>query len=159
MKFTNTFPILQLCFVARKKFGHISFLHVVHHGILPLSTFPGVRWLPGGHSTFWGLINSFVHFFMYLYYMMAAMGPEYQKYIWWKRHITHIQMTQFVLIFVHESQLFIENDCNYPMGIAYLIAAHTVLFFILFAQFYIKAYSTNDKLQKNGIVVSKSLKA
>jgi len=31
---------------------------------------------------------------MYLYYFMAAMGPQYQKYIWWKQHMTTLQMIQ-----------------------------------------------------------------
>lgn len=40
----------------------------------------------GGHSTFFAMLNSFVHIVMYFYYMIAAMGPKYQKYIWWKRY-------------------------------------------------------------------------
>jgi len=136
-----------LCFVARKKFSHVSFLHVVHHGILPMSVWPGARWVPGGHSTFFGLCNTFVHFFMYFYYMMAAMGPQYQKYIWWKRHMTNLQMIQFVAIFIHGSQLLITNDCNYPTAFGYFIAAHAVLFFVLFAQFYIREYLDRGKLK------------
>lgn len=149
IEFTDT-----LCFVARKKFSHVSFLHVVHHGILPMSVWPGARWVPGGHSTFFGLCNTFVHFFMYLYYMMTAMGPQYQKYIWWKRHMTNLQMIQFVAIFLHGSQLLVRNDCNYPTAFGYFIAAHAVLFFVLFAQFYIREYidrgqSKHKKIKEN----------
>lgn len=46
----------------------------------------------GGHSTFFGLINTFVHVVMYTYYLLAAMGPKYQKYIWWKKYLTTFQM-------------------------------------------------------------------
>lgn len=46
----------------------------------------------GGHSTFFAMLNSFVHIVMYFYYMIAAMGPQYQKYIWWKRYLTTFQM-------------------------------------------------------------------
>lgn len=46
----------------------------------------------GGHSTFFALLNTFVHVVMYFYYMVAAMGPEYQKYIWWKKYLTAFQM-------------------------------------------------------------------
>lgn len=38
----------------------------------------------GGHGTLLGLINSFIHVIMYAYYLLAAMGPQYQKYLWWK---------------------------------------------------------------------------
>ena len=146
----------QLCFVARKKFSHLSFLHVFHHGTVAMSTYPGVRWLPGGHSTFWGLLNSLVHVFMYSYYFMAALGPEYSKYVWWKTHITKMQMIQFVLIFIHEFQLFYKNDCDYPMGLAYFIAAQSVLFFILFANFYLKAYLSKQKKGSESKIQSSS---
>lgn len=46
----------------------------------------------GGHGTFSNLINNMVHVIMYTYYMVAAMGPEYQKYLWWKKHLTTIQL-------------------------------------------------------------------
>jgi len=39
-----------------------------------------------------GFVNSVVHVIMYFYYMVAAMGPKYQKYIWWKKYMTVIQM-------------------------------------------------------------------
>ena len=139
---------MQFCFVARKKFSHVSFLHVVHHGILPMSVWPGARWVPGGHATFFGLCNTFVHFFMYFYYMMAALGPEYQKYIWWKRHMTNLQMIQFVAIFVHGIQLLFQKDCKFPSAFGYFIAAHAVLFFVLFAQFYIREYLYGGKSRK-----------
>lgn len=29
---------------------------------------------------------------MYFYYMVAALGPKYQKYIWWKKYLTAFQM-------------------------------------------------------------------
>jgi len=41
---------------------------------------------------FIGFLNSVVHVIMYFYYMVAAMGPKYQKYIWWKKYMTRIQL-------------------------------------------------------------------
>lgn len=41
---------------------------------------------------FEGLINSFVHIVMYTYYLLAALLPQYQKYLWWKKYITTLQM-------------------------------------------------------------------
>lgn len=48
----------------------------------------------GGHSTFFALLNTFVHIVMYFYYMVSAMGPKYQKYIWWKKYLTSFQMVR-----------------------------------------------------------------
>ena len=107
---------------------------------MPLSVWPGLRWVPGGHATFFGLLNAFVHIFMYSYYMCAAMGPKYKKYIWWKRHMTDLQMVQFVGIFAHSIQLLFVPDCGFPVAYGYYIGAHAVMFFVLFSQFYIKEY-------------------
>jgi GNS1/SUR4 family. len=101
--------------------------------------------LAGGHSTFFALLNTFVHIIMYFYYMMTAMGPEYQKYIWWKKYLTTFQMVQFVAIFVHQFQLlFVE--CNYPKSFMVWIALHGVLFLFLFSDFYKQRYTPKDKV-------------
>nr|UZZ64685.1 fatty acid elongase elovl1a [Platychelipus littoralis] len=145
-KFTEFFD--TFCFVARKKYSHVSLLHVVHHGIMPLSVWPGARFVPGGHASFFGLLNTFVHIFMYTYYFMAALGPQYQKYIWWKQHMTTLQMIQFIGIMVHAFQLVLYDDCDFPWQFSYFIGAHAVMFFILFSQFYIQAYLTKKPHQK-----------
>jgi elongation of very long chain fatty acids protein 7 len=44
---------------------------------------------------------------MYAYYMLSAMGPKYQKYVWWKQHMTTLQMVQFIGIMTHGFQLVI----------------------------------------------------
>lgn len=51
-----------------------------------------IHYFAGGHSTFFGLLNTFVHIIMYTYYMLAAMGPQMQKYLWWKKYLTALQM-------------------------------------------------------------------
>jgi len=152
-EFIDTF-----CFVARKKFNQVSLLHVVHHGIMPCSVWVGARFLPGGHASFFGLLNTFVHIVMYFYYMMSAMGPEYQKYLWWKQHLTTLQMVQFIGIFTHAFQLAFYEDCGFPWQFSIYIGAHAVMFFILFSQFYIVNYlrgkPTAKKVKdaKNGLV-------
>jgi len=148
-EFIDTF-----CFIARKKFEHVSLLHVVHHGIMPLSVWPGARFVPGGHASFFGFLNVFVHMFMYLYYFLSALGPQYRKYIWWKQHMTTLQMIQFIGIMTHGFQLVFYDDCDFPWQFAYYIAAHAVMFFGLFSQFYIKEYlspSKPKKVTKNGL--------
>ncbi|KAG5675219.1 hypothetical protein PVAND_005143 [Polypedilum vanderplanki] len=132
-------------FVLRKKYDQVSTLHVIHHGIMPFSVWWGAKFLPGGHSSFMAFLNTFVHFVMYTYYMLAAMGPKVQKYLWWKKYLTLMQMAQFVAIFVHAFQLFFHNPCNYPIVFAYWIGGHGVFFLILFMNFYKQAYLKKDK--------------
>lgn len=59
---------------------------------MPISVWFGVKFTPGGHSTFFGFLNTFVHIIMYAYYLVAALGPQYQRYLWWKKYLTALQM-------------------------------------------------------------------
>jgi len=129
----------SIFFVLRKKFSHLSTLHVVHHGIMPFTAWWGIKFVGGGHTTFCGFLNMGVHVVMYFYYLMSAMGPEVQKYLWWKRYLTTMQLAQFATFFIHASlPLFIE--CDFPKFFSYVILFHGAMFFLLFANFYIQSY-------------------
>lgn len=57
---------------------------------------------PSLFTAFFGAtINSGIHVLMYGYYGLAAFGPKIQKYLWWKKYLTIIQMVQ-----KHSSSLF-----------------------------------------------------
>ena len=58
---------------------------------------------------------------MYFYYMCAAFGPGMQKYLWWKKYITSLQLVQFVLVFFHALQP-IFFTCNYPKAASLMFA-------------------------------------
>lgn len=125
----------------RKKTSQISLLHIVHHGVMPMSVWFGVKFCPGGHSTFFGWANSFVHIVMYSYYLISAMGPQYHKFLWWKKYLTALQMIQFILIMVHAFQLLF-IDCNYPKAFVWWIGMHAIMFFLLFREFYNQSYTS-----------------
>ncbi|KAG5675220.1 hypothetical protein PVAND_005144 [Polypedilum vanderplanki] len=151
-KFTEFFD--TFFFVLRKRYDQVSTLHIIHHRIMPFSVWWGLKFMPGGHSTFFFFLNTFVHIVMYTYYMLAAMGPEMQKYLWWKRYLTMFQMIQFIGIFTHAFQLFFHNPCNYPIVFSYWIGGHGVLFLFLFANFYVQTYTKkkSKKTLENGKV-------
>ena len=108
-----------------------------------------VRWLPGGHETFGGFLNSLVHIFMYGYYFLAALGPSMKKYLWWKKYLTLFQMVQFVVVFVRSIiVIFGVVDCGYPRYFSLISASITVLFFAMFMQFYSQSYQAKGKLKK-----------
>jgi len=145
-KFTEFFD--TMFFILRKKNEHVSTLHVIHHGCMPFSVWLGMKFAPGGHSTFFAMLNSFVHIVMYFYYMVAAMGPKYQKFIWWKKYLTTFQMVQFVAIFTHQFQLLF-RECDYPKGFMVWIGLHGVMFLFLFSDFYKSKYtSLKNKTKK-----------
>jgi len=47
---------------------------------------------------FVGMVNSFIHTLMYVYYGLAAIGPSMQKYLWWKRYMTKLQLVSHLHI-------------------------------------------------------------
>lgn len=51
------------------------------------------------YAAFFGaMLNSFVHVIMYTYYGVAALGPKYQKYLWWKKYLTMLQLVSSVCL-------------------------------------------------------------
>lgn len=51
-------------------------------------SFPFCSW-----TAFFGAqMNAFIHVIMYMYYGLAACGPKFQKYLWWKRYLTILQL-------------------------------------------------------------------
>lgn len=139
-------------FILRKKNNHVSTLHVIHHGCMPMSVWFGVKFTPGGHSTFFGLLNTFVHIVMYTYYMLAAMGPKVHPYLWWKKYLTVFQMIQFIAVMIHAFQLLFIN-CNYPKAFVWWIGLHATMFFFLFNEFYQQNYQQKKRrrLTANGV--------
>ncbi|PSN36108.1 Elongation of very long chain fatty acids protein 7 [Blattella germanica] len=84
--------LLQVFFVLRKKATHVSFLHVYHHAGVFFGAWVLAKFLPGGHGTFLGAINCFIHIIMYSYYFVTMQWSEYKEKIWWKKYITQLQM-------------------------------------------------------------------
>uniref|UniRef100_A0A8C8S5B9 Elongation of very long chain fatty acids protein n=1 Tax=Pelusios castaneus TaxID=367368 RepID=A0A8C8S5B9_9SAUR len=87
-------------FILRKKTEQVTFLHVYHHGTMLFNWWAGVKYVPGGQAFFIGMLNSFVHIFMYSYYGLASLGPQMQRYLWWKRYLTILQLVGWHQFFV-----------------------------------------------------------
>lgn len=123
-------------------------------------TWSGTKYFPGGHSVFMGLINTIVHVFMYLYYFMTSVDNKYKQSTW-KKQITQMQMVikgtkfgssnklnlinislqiQFGAIALHWLSLFYSADCGFPKWIAMIIFPQNAFMFVLFYDFYRKAY-------------------
>lgn len=126
-------------FVLRKKDNQVSFLHVYHHTITVLFSWGYLKYAPGEQGVIIGILNSGVHIIMYFYYMVAAMGPQYQKYLWWKKYMTSIQLIQFVLILGYMLTVGAKG-CNMPKTLTFFFVGNTVIFLYLFGNFYRKTY-------------------
>ncbi|XP_033106134.1 elongation of very long chain fatty acids protein 4-like [Anneissia japonica] len=134
-------------FIVRKKNSQLSFLHVYHHSSMFLLWWIGVKWVAGGQSWFGAMMNSFVHFIMYSYYFLAACGPAFHKYLWWKKYLTQLQLTQFGIGFVHCCQS-LYFDCDFPKWMHYALLVYATSITSLFLNFYIHAYIKRERLPK-----------
>jgi len=47
------------------------------------------------------MINSFIHVLMYTYYGLSSLGPHMQKYLWWKKYLTRIQLVIILCLYSH----------------------------------------------------------
>uniref|UniRef100_A0A8C9YIL0 Elongation of very long chain fatty acids protein n=1 Tax=Sander lucioperca TaxID=283035 RepID=A0A8C9YIL0_SANLU len=136
-------------FVLRKKNSQVTFLHLFHHSIMPFTWWFGVRFSAGGMGTFHALLNCIVHVIMYSYYGLTALGPNYQKYLWWKKYLTTIQLIQFVMVTSHISQYFFTKHCAYQFPIfVYIIGSYGLIFLFLFLNFWYHAYTKGKRLPK-----------
>ena len=85
------------------------------------------------------IMNCFIHVIMYSYYALASFGPSIQKYLWWKKYITMVQLGQFVILFIY-ALMMLKLQQNYPFNYAILPFINSPLFFIMFFNFYQKSY-------------------
>ena len=141
--FTKIIELLDtVFFVLTKKNSNISRLHVIHHSVISVTVWAVVNFGgASGQNVMFSLINGTIHFIMYAYYAMAALGMH--RYLWWKRYLTQLQMAQFIFLSFHSS-IPVFKDCGFPPVWGYVTILQTSLFFGLFFNFYLKTYK--DKI-------------
>jgi elongation of very long chain fatty acids protein 4 len=134
MEFMDTF-----FFIMRKKENQLSFLHIYHHSTMFCVWWAGTRFVPGGSVLTAVMVNCFVHVLMYSYYALAALGPKVQRYLWWKKYLTMIQLVQFlagVTVGIH----LIVSGCQFTRWMQYVFVCYALSFLLLFSDFYKNAY-------------------
>lgn len=126
-------------FVLRKKQNQVTFLHVYHHTITAIFSWCYLKLLPGEQGVVVGFLNSVVHIIMYSYYLIAALGSKYRKYLWWKKYMTWIQLLQFGIMLMYLI-MTLAMDCRMPKVLTYFFLTNVLIFIYLFSDFYRKAY-------------------
>lgn len=84
-----------------------------------------------------------LYFYFYRYYGLAAFGPHMQKYLWWKRYITQIQIVQFLVLIVHGIYFALCNT-GYPLINTLDVLIQPTLYVFLFTRFYLSTYKRKD---------------
>lgn len=138
---TKILDLLDTIFmVLRKKQKQVSFLHVYHHTGMVLAGWISTKYVAGGHLIFFGTVNAFVHVIMYTYYLITVIYPQYRENVWWKRHITELQLVQFLMTGLHAAVALFNPYCHFPKILISIFLPQDIFMFLLFWDFYRKAY-------------------
>ncbi|KAI9584426.1 elongation of very long chain fatty acids protein 7-like [Glossina fuscipes] len=130
--------------VLRKKQSQVTFLHVYHHTIMVVSAWSLLKYADLSEEFGFGyVLNNGIHILMYFYYLVAAMGPQYQRYLWWKKYITKMQMGQFALVLLYMAIIAMKG-CGVSLAMKMGIILNASVFLLLFTNFYRKAYTKKD---------------
>ncbi|KAJ3301833.1 hypothetical protein HDV03_000300 [Kappamyces sp. JEL0829] len=144
---TKFWELEDTVFMALKK-KPLPFLHVYHHSatfVLTWAQLAGrtaVQWVP---ITF----NLFVHVIMYYYYAETSRGKRF----WWKKHLTTLQIIQFVvdLVFIGTSLYFAlqtPKACQMEDWAGYLGMGLISSYLLLFVDFFLRTYVSKPRSVK-----------
>nr|XP_020738323.1 elongation of very long chain fatty acids protein 4-like [Odocoileus virginianus texanus] len=130
---------MRVFFILWKKPEQITFLHVYHHGTMLFSWWAGVKYVLGGSSLLrWTAELSGPHLHVPVLWTGQAGAPPVAS-VWWKRHLTVLQLGQFVATAAHSSyNLFAE--CPFPDGFNVAVLLYSLSLLTLFFNFYQQTY-------------------
>ncbi|XP_025085036.1 elongation of very long chain fatty acids protein 7-like isoform X2 [Pomacea canaliculata] len=126
-------------FVLRKKNNQVTILHLYHHVTMPFLWYIGTTFAPGGEAYFAASVNCLVHIIMYSYYLLSALGPAVQPYLWWKKYLTGLQLLQFTIVMVRAGYAVYTN-CSYPLIFQKMLIFYMLSFIVLFSNFFYQTY-------------------
>ena len=75
---------------------------------------------------------------MYSYYTLALL--DIKSLLWMKKHITQLQILQFLLIIMHAAYFLQDKTCQWPKIFPFLQLVHGTQFLYMFSSFYYRAY-------------------
>lgn len=118
--------------VLRHRVRQISVLHVFHHSTITLLADWSAFLYPIPAAVPVLAMNSFVHVVMYGYYFLTTIYPLHA--FSWKRRITQMQMTQFLLAMIQSLIGYLYHGfCIYSVF-------YGLGMFLLFSNFYYHAF-------------------
>jgi len=136
--------------VLRKRLHQVSNLHVIHHSVVPISVWMGLRFSPIGSNAWFPFLNSFVHTFMYAYFGLMALSDSLHPYVIYllkvhKPWITRLQILQFCLALAHVLVAAVASATTCPSGhlpktFFSVNLGNALLFLGLFYNFYRTSY-------------------
>ncbi|CAH1406927.1 unnamed protein product [Nezara viridula] len=129
----------------RKKKSQITFLHVIHHVIALWLAWMNVFYIKEELVIRFVAMNTTVHVIMYIYYFLAGIAVSTEKYLWWKKYVTTIQILQFIAAISMLCKMM-SDGCKPNALFIVSWGFPAVFFLILFLDFYRQTYYKWNKL-------------
>ena len=79
---------------------------------------------------------------MYSYYAMSTFS-SLKPFLWWKKYLTQLQLTQFLFIILHSMYSMMIPSCGWPRVFMYLSLFNAFIFFYLFYTFFRNTYKNS----------------
>lgn len=127
----------------KRNVRQISVLHVYHHVSIAFIWWMIAHHAPGGDAYFSAAINSAVHVFMYLYYLLSAIfrndEKKRRKYLFWGQFLTQLQMIQFTFNMI-QAYYCLKIRPLYPQFLCKILLYYMISLLLLFSNFYMQKY-------------------
>eukprot|EP00210_Caulerpa_lentillifera_P008318 g7937.t1 len=144
-EFNDTFIMLM-----KGNFHQVSFLHVYHHVSISFVWWFLVYCCPGGDAYYTAALNSFVHIFMYTYYLLSLIvgkdSKKRKKWLWWGRYMTLFQMAQFVSMMCQAIYCYFFTE--FPRFLSVMLFVYMQTLLLLFGNFYLRKHVFGGKKKK-----------
>ncbi|KAF7258201.1 hypothetical protein EG68_04887 [Paragonimus skrjabini miyazakii] len=135
-------------FILSGKTRLVTWLHVYHHCTMIPYSFMMAKWTPDDQVFTFVLTNGSVHVIMYIYYALAALGPAWRRFLWWKRYLTILQMMQFVYG-ISVAVWAVYNGCTARPIVYYCSIAYIFSILACFYNHYTQTYYANRHTQRH----------
>ncbi|GLJ43358.1 hypothetical protein SUGI_0900740 [Cryptomeria japonica] len=137
--------------VLKRNVRQITVLHVYHHVSIAIIWWIIAHHAPGGDAYFSAAMNSAVHVVMYFYYLLSSIlrNKEIrQKYLFWGRYLTQIQMLQFGVNMVH-AYYCVKTQAPYPRFLCKILFYYMISLVVLFYNFYLQKYNSKSYVKQS----------
>jgi len=128
--------------ILRGKWKQVTFLHVYHHTSIFLTYWLILNAGYDGDIYFTVVLNGFIHFVMYSYYLVTTFNISVPKAV--KMMVTNMQLIQFVCMMT-QAIYILYMDCAYPTNLTKFYLVYIMSMFLLFSNFKRKAYGKKMK--------------
>lgn len=144
-----------LIIVLKKSRRQLSWLHCLHHLIMPWPVYAGMTVWPDVMIlyTYQNAMNSFVHVLMYGYYFVHSLFPRIEKY---KLLLTEFQLFQFFSCMVVAAVSMTKPDFHWFGWSIYM--AISLLMIRMFASFYAQDRKKPGRVHVLALLSRKSIK-